>query len=191
MSVELNSDQVSLCHGRMARLRPAVEKDAELMLTLRQTPEYTQYIPALDIDLEAQKKWIRSNVGNPLDWTFAVDRIFDGKTEGFLGLYGIRDRQAEWGRWVMREGSVVGLEAVFLLHRLAFEGIGLSRIYSLTIQENRRVVSFHDKYGAKRKAVLRGAKLLRGQTFDVVEHEITLAAWPEIRNKHAMLLRLQ
>lgn len=175
--------------GRLVRLRDVSEQDAQLMIELRSAETLTRFLPPLKTDIERQMDWIRSLKSRTDDYMFAVEGIAGQRVEGYLGIYGINDGNAEWGRWIMREASPVGLESVLLLHRFAFEALGLSKIFCRTVVENSKVVAFHDKYGARRTGVLPSAIKVGGVVYDMLEHEVTAEMWPPIWNRFSCVVR--
>lgn len=174
--------------GRLVRLREVSEQDAPRMIELRSAPELTRFLPPLNTDIERQKEWIKSLHSRTDDFMFASETLAKRNIEGYLGVYGINNGDAEWGRWIMREASPVGLESVLLLHRFVFEELGLSRVFCRTVTENTKVVAFHDKYGARRNGILSSAIKVGPHVYDMVEHEITAEIWPNIWRKFSRLL---
>lgn len=174
--------------GRLVRLREVSEQDAQLMIELRSAPALTRFLPPLNTDIERQKEWLRSLQSRIDDFMFAAESINGQHIEGYLGVYGINNGNAEWGRWIMREASPVGLESVLLLHRFVFEELRLTRVFCRTVTENTKVVAFHDKYGARRNGILPSAITVGSHVYDLLEHEITAEMWPDIWSKFSRLL---
>ncbi|MBL8600878.1 MAG: GNAT family N-acetyltransferase [Myxococcales bacterium] len=160
-------------------LRPVTLDDAETLVALRARGERTRYLNAVSPDPEAQRDWLRRYFEREGDWYFAIVRNDTGATEGFVGLYdlsvGAGGREAEWGRWILREGSLAAAASALLVYRVAFSRLGLDALYCRTVADNAAVVSFHDRCGCRLRRVLPGAITLDGQPFDAVEHRFEAA----------------
>jgi RimJ/RimL family protein N-acetyltransferase len=108
---------------------------------------------------------------------------------GLVGVYDIDpvDRTGEWGRWILRSGSLAAVESALLVYRLAFEYLQLRSIYCITVADNLPVVSFHDSCGLTRAAFLPKHFELGGVMYDGVKHVCMRENWSIVRS----LLELQ
>lgn len=168
--------------GYAFRLRPVNDADAALILDLRCDPELARFIHSTPPSLADQLAWLAKYYERPGDYYFMVERRRDAQAEGFISIYEIDEatRAAEWGRWILRRGSLAATESAWLMYRCAFEILGLSRVYSRTVADNTRVVAFHDACGITRRRLLPQHFQLRDGTYDAVEHEVDRETWPEI-----------
>lgn len=116
------------------------------------------------------------------DWYWIVERRVDGGPEGTISLYDLEEnpRRALWGRWILRKGSLAAMESVWLLYRAAFEELGMSYVYALTLVGNVQVLSFHDSCGLVRTGLIPGAFTVRGEVTDAVEHRLAADEWPRV-----------
>nr|BCX01959.1 MAG: hypothetical protein KatS3mg041_2005 [Bacteroidota bacterium] len=162
--------------GFAFRLRAVQEADAAFILELR-TSERARFLHPVDPDLEAQRRWIRDQRARPGDYYFLIERRADRRPEGTIGLCGITAGEAEWGRWILRPDSLAALESVWMLCCWAFEALGLESLYSLTLVENRTVLSLHEALGFERVRLHRGRFHFSGVAHDAVEHRIWRARW--------------
>lgn len=170
-------------------LRPIEEADAALMLSLRQRPDLTEFLPPLDITLDEQRAWVRRQMTRPDDYMFAIQPLDRDTPIGFFAAYNpVGDGEMEWGRWVMSESSPVLLESVLLLHRFIFETLDMKRLFSHTAEGNIRVLTFHEIYGARRCGLHPAALQIGDRRHDMVEHEILRPDWDRIRQKYARFL---
>src|SRR5262249_23599995 len=107
--------------GPAFRLRPVTLDDAELIVALRTDPRLSQYIHRTSPDVGAQRDWLERYFARPDDYYFIVERRRDGVAEGTLGIYDLAGapdaRRAEWGRWVLRHGSLAAPESAWLVYR--------------------------------------------------------------------------
>lgn len=138
--------------------------------------------------LDDQLDWFARYYERPGDYYFVVERQDSGASEGVISLYNIDPEAAcgEWGRWILRPGSLAAVESAWLIYRCAFEQLGLERVYCRTVADNKPVVSFHDSCGITDKRLLSGYFELGDKSADAVEHQITRQAWevigPQLEN---------
>jgi hypothetical protein len=86
----------------------------------------------------------------------------------------------EWGRWIVKPGSLAAVESAWLIYRCAFEQLKLLRVYCRTAAENKKVVSFHDSCGITDRRILAGHFELNGRRMDAIEHQLASQTWSEI-----------
>lgn len=168
--------------GHAIRLRPVVDDDAPLVLRLRTDPKLGRYLHPTSDSLDEQLAWFARYYERPGDYYFVVERLDTGGAEGLISIYDI-DFEAgcgAWGRWILRSGSLVAVESVWLIYRCAFEQLELRSVYSRTLAENAPVVSFHDSCGIRDRRLLPGHFDIGGQRRDAVEHRLDRQAWAEI-----------
>lgn len=160
-------------------LRPVKIADAGEIVELRTHPRNARYINTTSVRVADQEAWIARYFDRPGDWYFVLERLSDGRTEGVVGIYGLDSAvmTAEWGRWVLRAGSLAAVECATLVYRASFEVVGLSAVYCRTVADNQQVVSFHDSCGAPRTGYLKGSVTIGDVVHDQVEHRITLQTW--------------
>lgn len=167
--------------GAAFRLRPVESDDAAFLLELRTDPELTRYLPPLKTDVAGQQAWIERQREAPHDFYYVVERQSDNAPQGAIGLYNRQpDGGFEWGRWLIRSGSLGATESVLLLYRFAFEDLGLPYLFCRSIIDNHPVVGFHDSAGLRRVADLPAQFEIGGQAFDAVEHRLDKAEWPDV-----------
>ena len=174
------------------RLRPIGDGDASLVLALRGNPELNRYLHSISQSLEDQLGWFASYYERPGDYYFVVERRDSGVAEGLISIYDIdfRGGCGEWGRWILKQDSLAGVESAWLIYRCAFEQLGLQRVLCRTVADNAPVVSFHDSCGIAKKRLLLGHFGLRGKQLDAVEHEVDLQSWSEIGPRLEKLSRV-
>jgi RimJ/RimL family protein N-acetyltransferase len=165
------------------RLRPIKLDDAGFLTELRSDPSRTTYLHPVSSDPSYQHEWLTTYLGRAGDYYFVVERTSDLRREGTVGLYDVdgQSSSAEWGRWILQPGSVAAAASALLIYQIAFDVMGLGRVYCRTVADNASVVSFHDRCGLTRTGVLPGHFVLRGQRFDAVEHSAAFQDWPALR----------
>jgi RimJ/RimL family protein N-acetyltransferase len=167
--------------GRRFELRPAAESDAPFMVGLRVDPELSRFLNPTSPVLEDQEAWIEAKSASDDDYPFILEDRCTGAPEGTISLYHVdwTAKQAELGRFLMRRGSLAAAEGVLLVYRVAFDKLGLDRVYCRTIADNQHVISFHRSCGL----VLSTQDLsveLKGTRRGVVEQHVLRASWPEV-----------
>ena len=163
--------------------------DADFICQLRNDVERTAYLHRISADTEAQRAWLEDYYQRTGDYYFVVERDATGDAEGLIGLYDHCENAAEWGRWILRKGSLAALESAILIYQFGFDVLACERIYCNTVLQNRRVVSFHDSFGAVRTGVLAQHFTLNRNRYDAVQHEIRVSSWPQIRANNLPLAR--
>jgi RimJ/RimL family protein N-acetyltransferase len=163
--------------GPAFRIRPVVATDAPTIVELRTDPDRARFLHATDPSVAAQLRWLEDYFARPDDYYWAVERRADGTTEGFLGIYDVAGATAEWGRWVLRPGSLAAPESAWLVHEAGFALLGLESLVTRTLADNRAVVAFHTRYGAEVVGTLPGHAELGGVAHDAVEARMTRAQW--------------
>ena len=163
--------------GAAFRLRPVEEADAATITELRRDPGRSRFLHETSPSVEAQLRWLAAYFERDGDYYWVVERRADARTEGFLGIYDVDGEQAEWGRWVLRPGSLAAPESAWLIHEAGFALLGLDSLLTRTLSENRAVVAFHARYGAETLRTLPGYTRIGGDVHDAVEARMTRDRW--------------
>lgn len=165
--------------GFAFRLRPISDNDAEFIINLRSDPELNRFLHATPTSLDSQLDWLARYYGRSGDWYFVLERKCDGTPEGLISIYDFDPQRcnAEWGRWILRKGSIAAVESAWLIYRCAFEQLDLREVYCRTVAQNQSVVSFHDSCGIAERSLLPNHFNLNGRTLDAVEHRVKGASW--------------
>lgn len=133
--------------GKYVTLSSATEEDARFSLEIRQEPKMTKYLPRLDISVEQQIAWIKTQRTAEGDYFFIV-RNKKNERVGVLGLYDFRDTSAGIGRVAMKGGFFANREAFFLTMHFAFKNLGLKKLADWVYAENSRAIKFFNFFGA-------------------------------------------
>lgn len=168
--------------GYAFRLRPIGDADAQFAIDLRTDPELTRFIHGTSPHVSDQLAWLAKYYERPGDYYFVLERRRDARPEGLIAIYDVDESSSagEWGRWIMRRGSLAATESAWLIYRCAFERLGMSRLYCRTVADNLKVVSFHDSCGITCRRTLPQHFEMHGARHDAIEHTTTREAWPEI-----------
>ena len=151
-------------------LRPVKMEDAQFIIDVRlEDQERNQFIHKISSELKVQEQWIENYLSREKDYYFVIENVLTKEREGLIAIYDVADERAEWGRWVVKKGSMAAVESVNLLYKIAFEKLGLRELYSCTIEDNKAVVAFHDSIGQKTRRIIEKAVILEGKEYNVVE----------------------
>lgn len=171
--------------GLAYRLRPVRAGDAAFIVELRNDARLSHYLHPGARTVDEQLAWLNDYFHRPGDWYFVIERQAGASAEGLVAIYDFdRERNAaEWGRWIIRPPSLAAVESAWLIYRMAFERLGLERIYCRTVAANRQVVAFHDacELGARRQ--LSGHFDLAGTAVDAIEHTLLVDDWPRVASR--------
>jgi RimJ/RimL family protein N-acetyltransferase len=160
--------------GYSCRLRPVTVEDAAFIVEARlEDAERNKFIHQISPDVSLQQRWIEKYYTIPDDYYFVVEHKLTGLPEGLISLYNIDHNKAEWGRWVMKKTSLAATESFYLICCVAFEQLNLDEIYSLTIEDNKTVVAFHDKMRAERRRVIPRCFTINDTSYTAIEHIVT------------------
>jgi RimJ/RimL family protein N-acetyltransferase len=163
-------------------LRPVEPTDAPAILALRSDPELTRYLPPLTVTAQQQADWISRQRETPGDYYWAIERLQPGATlEGVVGLYGGSDAGFEWGRWILRRGSLGAAASALLVYGYAFEALGAPAVWCQSVVDNLPVVGFHDSCGLQRARILPGRFTIDGRSLDAVEHRLERGGWADAK----------
>jgi len=173
-----------VAEGYGFRLRPVGVDDASYVVELRSDLERAKYLHRISSDVRDEERWLGAYLDRAGDYYFIVERTRDLRPEGTVGLYDVNELvgSMEWGRWVLRRGSLAAAASALHIYRIAFEVLGANRVYCRTLAANTPVLSFHDTCGLARTGVISGVLELNGRQVDAIEHLVVRDGWPALRN---------
>jgi RimJ/RimL family protein N-acetyltransferase len=158
------------------RLRPVQRQDAANILELRTDPELGRFLNPTPGGVEDQERWIEAQRARAGDYYFVIETL-GGRWEGVVSLYGIEDTSGEWGRWILRRGSLAAPASVLLVFRFGFDELGLQRIYGRTLPQNVLSISFQNACAFTNRSEYIDAV---GRVF--VEQSLVRSDWPAFRD---------
>ncbi len=151
-------------------IRPITLDDAQFIVEVRlEDEERNKYVHKISSDVNLQINWLNKYFATPDDYYFVIENNLTGEKEGLISIYNVKNNKAEWGRWVVKKGSMAALESVNLIYKVAFEKLGLDEVYTKTIENNVSVVNFHTSINAKLRQVLVDEVELENVKYNVVE----------------------
>jgi RimJ/RimL family protein N-acetyltransferase len=158
-------------HGEFVVLRPLRVEDAELTLSWRLS-DRASLLNSVPGSLAAQRQWIESRPENELNF---IIELASRRPVGMLSLIAIDrvNRRAEAGRFLIGEpdavkGQPVAIEAMKLLYELAFDRLGLQRIYGTVVEDNPLMVKWQRYFGMKEEGRLRRHYFIAGRFQDAI-----------------------
>jgi RimJ/RimL family protein N-acetyltransferase len=169
--------------GHAFRLRPVEIGDAAFILELRLDPQSNRYLHRGATNLHGQQTWIEQYFDRLGDYYFVIENRATGAPQGTAGIYNVdaAERTAEWGRWIVRAGSLAALESACMVYTAAFDLLDLEALTCRTILENASAVAFHDSFGVQRIGLLPCYFDCGGRVLDAVEGRLTRARWHALR----------
>lgn len=182
--------------GEAFGLRPAELTDVDFIVALRTDPDRSRFIRTTSPDRADQERWMQTYFQRPHDFYWIIEHLGTGRPEGTIGIYGVDEdlHTAEWGRWILRHGSVAAVESALLIYRMAFGPLGLDDLVCRTLADNAQVVSFHESCGLRTERRLPRFVELDGVMHDAIEQRMTHTLWascePALATKAAALARI-
>lgn len=169
--------------GFAYRLRPISNADASFVLQLRSNSHLNQFLHTTSPNLQDQMNWFSAYYERAGDYYFVIERKDSSSPEGLISLYDVNfeSKKAEWGRWILKPGSLAAVESALAIYTFGFEQLQLSQIYCRTVSNNKSVVSFHDSCGIQHRKVLKNHFKIGEHFVDAVEHLIDLQSWPQVQ----------
>ena len=157
--------------GEFVNLRPLEERDALLTLGWRQSARAALLNRGAQT-VDEQAAWIR---GRPASEQNFIIELAGGEPVGMIALVGIDqvNSHAESARFLIGEPDAVkgvpaAVEAMKLLYELAFEELGLERVWGLVVDENRRMLKWQLYLGMRQEGRLRNHYFIGGRFQDAV-----------------------
>jgi len=157
-----------LLRGEFVDLRPLTVADAAITCRWRNSTR-SSLLSQSAAECDEQAKWIASRPTS--EFNFVLE-LKDGKPVGMLSLLDIdhTHRRAEPGRFLIGDEAAVrgipaAVEAMKLLYELAFDRLGLLRIFGTIATDNRRMIKWQKYLGMREEGRLRQHYLVNNGTF--------------------------
>lgn len=170
-----------IIHGETVTLQPPSAEMIPLYCRWLADMKVTRYIhltfpPSPEMEVEWLDRIARSE--SDIVWTIAVG----GRPIGSIGLHGIdwKNRQATTGIMIGERtewGKGYASEAMRLRTRFAFEEMGLEKLMTEVISENRGSIRALEKAGYKQCGVRRKHRFRHGRWYDVWLAEVLREDW--------------
>ncbi len=166
-------------------LRPVRLGDAEFIVRLRNQSYAKNCVNDTSIDVERQRQWIRDYLKRDNEYYWIIETP-DGEPFGTTSLYhyDAEKNQIESGRWVELKGEKYMynlFRSAVQFNGFAFDVLKVDRVVFDVVDTNRRVIRYHQSYGAESIGIEKSAVVLGGVPHDVMWMQITREKWPQIR----------
>ena len=130
-------------NGQIIDLRSVKVDDADFVFNIRMDNSKNKYIHKVSNDVGLQKKWISNQIQRDGDYYF-IALSKQGEPLGLASVYDIdyEKKEAEFGRWVSYGNPYQNVEMVMLLFDLAFNELGIDKLFMRMDLENTKVINF-------------------------------------------------
>lgn len=150
--MKLDNDILSSIPFKNTSLTLARLDDAEFINELRSNADLTEHLSKIENNVEMQRQWLshyfdRENKG--LEYYFVIrnnnDRV------GTIRIYNIRNKDFSWGSWIVSPNAPMktALESMLNIYYLAFEVLNFETAHIDVRNENKKVLSIHQKMGCR------------------------------------------
>lgn len=157
--------------GRFVNLRPLTIDDAAITLGWRLGAR-ARLLNGGATDVTQQAQWITARPSSERNY---IIELKSGQPVGMLSLVGINlaNRNAEPSRFVIGDETAVrgvpaAVEAMSLLYRMAFDDIGLVRLYGTVASGNVKMLKWQKYLGMQEEGRMRQHLWLDGAWHDAV-----------------------
>ena len=134
-------------------IRLVQESDAPFILSLRLDDNYNQFLSKVNADLDAQVNWIKEykkDEASKKQFYFIIEKL-DGTPCGTVRIYDIREDSFCWGSWILNRDKTrfAAIESALLVYEFGFNYLKLNNSHFDVMKKNKKVISFHEKFGAQ------------------------------------------
>ncbi len=137
--------------GKNINLRLVEIDDADFILSLRL--EKGKFLSNTNSSFEEQKKWIRlykERESLKQEYYFIIENK-DSLPIGTVRIYDFKLDSFCWGSWIIKDRSpyYVAIESALLVYEFAFNNLGFKNSRFDVRKNNKSVINFHQRFGAK------------------------------------------
>lgn len=141
-------------NSKSIRLKLIEVEDAEFVLGLRLDEAYNKFLSPVPASLDNQIKWIKRYKEKEVsgeEFYFIIERL-DGVRCGTVRVYDIQGNHFTWGSWILNTEKTrfSAIESALLVYRFGFDIMNFDKSVFDVMKGNEKVISFHEKFGAKR-----------------------------------------
>src|SRR5262245_30579542 len=179
---ELTMQHTLCAEGFGVRLRPVEMGDAAFIVWLRNLDHARGRVGDSATDTTAQQDWLKAYFRRQGDYYFIIETA-SGNAAGAYGIYDLTGGSAESGRWVIRPDVPAAIPSAILAFEIAFDQLRLRELRVKTVSTNTNVLSLNRKLGFRQTGVERGARVIGGQSVDLVHFLLEAKDWSKLREK--------
>jgi RimJ/RimL family protein N-acetyltransferase len=154
--------------GKYVTLRSVVESDAEFILSVRNDPRISKYLPPLNVTVEQQRQWISKQRADNDSYYFLLETP-ECEPIGTISIYDIAGDHGEGGRTCCIGEPFAAVEASLLFHDFVFDILGLKYTTGWVYENNKPVIALNNAFGitwGDRKVDKNGEPYLECQMHD-------------------------
>jgi|SaaInlStandDraft_4_1057021.scaffolds.fasta_scaffold18364_3 RimJ/RimL family protein N-acetyltransferase len=142
-----------IINGKNINLRTVEVDDAEFIYSMRKNQLRTKYLSEISGTIENQKEWIENYKVREKDnkeYYFILESK-DNINYGLVRMYDFKNESFSWGSWLIKEDApkTTAIESALQIYELGFYKLGFKRSHFEVHKNNKKVFSFHQKFGAK------------------------------------------
>lgn len=136
-------------------VREIAKADANYLYLLRNDLRYNKFISKIDSSPQAQLDYIKvyhdENKIKRNSFYFLLENKAKNLPCGTVRLYNLSKKSFEWGSWILDENKTryAALETAIFVYEFAFRTLNLRKSEFKVNIENKKVLSYHIKSGAK------------------------------------------
>lgn len=140
--------------SKTVKLRLVNDSDAPFILSLRLNETYNKFLSSVNNDIEKQRAWIKNykkKESNNEEFYFIIETLDDVPC-GTVRVYDINNDSFSWGSWILNESKTrtAAIESALLVYIFGFDIKGYSRCHFEVMKGNEKVISFHEKFNARK-----------------------------------------
>ncbi|MGH7967565.1 MAG: GNAT family N-acetyltransferase [Limisphaerales bacterium] len=175
--------------GFGVRLRPVRMEDAAFIVKLRNSGHATGFVGDSAQDVRSQESWLEAYFRRSDDYYFIIETP-KGLPVGTYGIYEIRRKTAEQGRWVIRPDVRAAAPSAIVSLDMAFGLLGFSQLTGSTVATNAAVLSLNRRMGFRELRTERSARVINGRAVDLVHFVVSADDWERARDGLVPIARL-
>ena len=176
--------------GKFIYLKKMRIRDASYIYKLRRKKNISLFLHNPPKSLDAQKKWMISNIKNKRNLDFIILSKKNDKKIGTIGFNNITKKNAEWGRWISLGNTIENIESVIVLLDFGFNYLNLVNIYSLTNKKNKKVVNFHKNTTALNKGIIKSFFFIKNKKIDAIKFTFNKKRFELFKKKFKIMTEL-
>lgn len=146
-------NEIVVRSGKNIILTCAKVEDAEFILSLRNDEKLNRFVSKVSPELSKQRQWLEEYKKREAVFSefYFIIRDLNMKPLGTVRLYDFQSNSFCWGSWmVSSEGPrKTAIESAICVYEFAFYDLGFKRSHFDVRNENKKVIAFHKRMGAK------------------------------------------
>ena len=136
--------------GNNLIFRNASENDAEFILSLRTDCKKSKYISKTSNELKSQQAWLKDYARKAYGEAYFIIQSKEGLPIGTVRIYDQIQKSFSWGSWILSDKAqlTAGIESALMVYLYGIEELEFQSSHFEVLKENRRVIEFHNRFGA-------------------------------------------